>query len=226
MFARCHPGTVDRLCPDCARAAHVAAPPPPPPVATPPPAPALKIEIKPIPAPAPMAPTHRSAPLAFALSIVPGFGHAYAGAWGRGLLGFFVLFPTFAILAATETVSGTSALLALVLVAADAYRAARARNGEWTARRSSDARAAIAATALAATSAGVMRMAAVPVGPLVDVALFMIFFGIALAWPGARQPAPPKPAPDPSKAPAPGETVDRRASRAELAQALGKGGVS
>jgi hypothetical protein len=179
--------------------------------------------VRPIPS-APAAPARRSAPFAAALSVVPGFGHAYAGAWGRALLGFFVFMPTLAILSATEAVSGRSALLAMVLVAADAYRAARTRNGDWTARRSTDARAAIAATALAALTAGGLRLAAVPATPLVEVALFMIFFGVALAWPGARAPAP-KPAPAPSPAsgtPAPGETVDRRADRAELARVIAR----
>jgi hypothetical protein len=219
MSATCHPGAIDRLCPDCARSARVTPAPPP---APPPPAAAPVVIVKPIPN-APAAPARRSAPFAAALSIVPGLGHAYAGAWGRALLGIFVFMPMVAILAASDAVSGRSALLAMVLVAADAYRAARTRNGDWTARRSADARAAIAATALAAITAGGLRLAAVPATPLVEVALFMIFFGVALAWPGRRAPAPPKPAPAPSsRTPAPGETVDRRADRAELARAIAR----
>jgi hypothetical protein len=222
MSATCHPGTIDRLCPDCARSARVTSAPPAPPPAPPPPAAAPVVIVRPIPS-APAAPAQRSAPLAAALSIVPGVGHAYAGAWGRALLGFFVFMPTVEILFATDVMSAKSAVLAHGLVAADAYRAARTGNGDWTARRSSDVRSAIVAVALAAITAGVMRLASVPVTGLVDVALFMIFFGVALAWPGARAPAAPKPAPAPSpKSPAPGETVDRRADRAELARAIAR----
>ncbi len=159
---------MSKQCPECVASRPVASRPP---------------TSEPVPSAAPVAckKSHRSAGLAAALTVVPGLGHAYAGAFGRAFLGFFVGAPVLVVLTATETVAPGGALGLLGLFALDAYRVARARNGEWTARRSADLRSAMIALVVAVSSVAIAREAGLHAKPTLAIPVFMVLFGVALA---------------------------------------------
>lgn len=181
-------------------------------------------------APCPRSRPRSSPPVAAALAaFVPGLGHAYAGAFGRAFLLFFVASPIALGLLAAHAVAPVTLLVVHGLSIVDAWRAARTRNGDWSPRAAKDARAAFLALVVALGATAIARSSGALVSPLLAVPLFMIVFGLSLARPGPRCvaatacPGAPAPAPALPAAPAPGQTVDRRVPRAELARALAEG---